>query len=228
MGHEWIQRVIEALQAAGIRAQRGYPAGKSPCLESPAASVCVECFQTDSVKLAVRIFSPASLGGAACEDTALQAAQALKTLGGACRVEGCEFNGKAGIFTLPVYVTFDRAGLMETWSVKVDGAVQTYATSFKAEYLSTVTRTFNTQTGVPIFNREDDGWRLTIEDLLPEELPAEKDNMAIFSVEYSSASGVQLYEHCCWERILVEPVATGTRRLRVARAARPAIINPEE
>lgn len=226
MGHEWIERVIAALQHAGIRTRRGYPAGKAPCLESPASGVSIERLQMDATILAVNLFAPASMGAQVCEDMAVTAVQALKTLGGECRVEKCSFDGKAGLFTMPVYVTFNRSCLLDGWSVKVDGQTQPYARSFKAEYLSEVTRTFNDTSGVPIFSRESDGWRLTIEEILPEERPAENENMLIFSVEYISAGGVQRYEHCVWERILLEPVADGLRRVRVARAARSPIINP--
>lgn len=228
MGHEWIERVIAALTDAGIRAGRGYPAGKIPCLDGPMASVCVQQLQTDATVLVVWMYAPLASGGAACEDAAFQVSRVLQALGGECRVEKCTFNGKAGVLALPVYVTFYRAGTMDGWSVKVDGQIQPYAISFKAEYRSDLTRSFNTETGVPVFTREDDGWRLTIEEILPEGLPAENDNMSIFPVEYSSAAGVQLYEHCCWERILVEPMAAGIRRLRVARAARPAVISQVE
>ena len=228
MGHEWIERVIGALRQAGIRAQRGYPAGKVPCLGAPAAAVCVERLKPEAAVLAVRFYAPASLGGTTCEDLAVTAAQTLRELGGVCRVERCEFDEKAGLFTLPLYVTFSRAGMKESWSVKVGGVVQPYATAFKAEYLSDVFRRFDTNTGVPVFTREDDGWRLTIEELLPEELPAENEDMEMFDVEYCSPGGVLWYEHCIWERILLQPMASGGRRLRIARAARSPIINPEQ
>lgn len=227
MGHEWIERVIGALQQAGIRAQRGYPAGKAPCLGAPTAAVSVERLKPEAAVLAVRIFAPASLGGTACEDMAMTAAQTLRELGGVCRVERCAFDEKAGLFTLPLYVTFSRAGMKESWSVKVGGVIQPYAIGFKADYLSDVIRQFNSTTGVPIFTREDDGWRLTIEELLPEELPAENEEMGIFDLEYCSPGGVMWYEHCVWERILLQPMASGMRRLRIARAARPPIINPK-
>ena len=226
MGHEWIERVIAALKQSGIRAQRGYPAGYMPCLDSPAAAVCVQQLQTDATMLAVCLYVPVSQGGSVCEDAAIAAAQVLRGLGGECKVERCGFDGKMDVFSQTVYVTFRRNATKESWSVKVDGAVVPHASSFKAEYLSVVNRTFNTTTGQPIFNREDDGWRLTIEELLPEDRPAEDENMDIFSVEYSSGAGVQRYEHCCWERILVEPVVSGIHRIRVARAARSPVITP--
>lgn len=218
--------MIAALKGIGIRVQRGYPAEKMPCLNEAVISVSVERLQIDAVILGIRIYAPISQGGTACEDLAMRIMPVLTALGGNCTVEHCSFDGRAGLFALPVQVRFSRAVSAETASVKVDGVLQPYVNAFKAEYLSVVNRTFNTTTGQPIFHREDDGWRLTIEELLPEDRPAEDENMEVFSVEYSSGAGVQRYEHCCWERILVEPVVSGIHRIRVARAARSPVITP--
>lgn len=226
MGYEWIQRVIEALQEAGIRAQRGYPAGKNPCLESPVASVCMEKMQTDSTVLAVWIYSPVSMGGTVCEDTAFQVVPILNALGGQCRLEGCSFHGKAGVFAMPVYVTFCRIGSEEGWSVKVAGVEQVYAIGFKAEYLSSVGVEYDSQTGSPYFSRRTKGWQLTIEELLPKEHPAEEENMNTFTVEYTDSGGVRRFQGCFLERVLLETTAEGYRRTRIVRSIQGPVINP--
>ena len=108
MGIELIHETIHALQQAGIPAQRGLPAGKMPCINGPVAAVCIEKMEPSATVLTVRIYTPAGSGGAACEDAALQAAQALGQIGAAYQIRNAEFDGKSGLFGITVLVTFSR------------------------------------------------------------------------------------------------------------------------
>lgn len=108
MGIELIHETIHALQQAGIPAQRGLPAGKIPCITAPVAAVCIEKIEPSIVTLAVRIYAPAESGGAACEDAALQAAQALGQMDAGYQIQNAEFDSKSGLFGMTVLVTFSR------------------------------------------------------------------------------------------------------------------------
>ena len=108
MGIELIHETIHALQQAGIPAQRGLPVGKIPCITAPVAAVCIDKIEPSIVTLAVRICTSAKSGGAACEDAALQAAQALGQIGAVYQIRNVEFDGKSGLFGITVLVTFSR------------------------------------------------------------------------------------------------------------------------
>lgn len=100
MGIERVNQAIAALTAAGIRAQRGYPGGKMPSLRGPAAAVCVEKITAGETALSVTVYVPAAAGGALCEDTAWEAMQVLEAAGAVCAMEGCRFDGRAGLFSV--------------------------------------------------------------------------------------------------------------------------------
>lgn len=106
MGLDRITSVIEALQKAGIRAERSFPVGVMPYLTGPVAAVGLERAQAGSVTVAVRIYSPMGLGGEKCEDTAVLAAETVAGMGGAYQMTGCEFNSQMGLFTMLVLATF--------------------------------------------------------------------------------------------------------------------------
>lgn len=106
---EWIAQIIAALENAGIPAQRGYPPVKIPALSAPAAAVSLQQADESAMVATVSVYGPVALGGTACEDAALTAAEALRSLGAACTVGSCSFSGKAGLFSLPVSVTFSKS-----------------------------------------------------------------------------------------------------------------------
>ncbi len=227
MGLEWITKTVEALQQAGIRAQRGYCAEKMPSLDSPVVSVTVAQLQPDATVLAVQVFSSAAQGGLACENMALLAAESLLTIGGVCRVGACSFDGKTGLFSVVVQVSFTRPAAFDRCQVLMNGVALPYAVGFKASYSNDVTRTFDTDNGEPIFLYAKDGWRLTIEEMLPADMPPEQENMDTFSLQYNRIGGKEFYRYCCWESIVLEPTPSGIRRVRIAISGRPPEITLE-
>jgi hypothetical protein len=78
-----------------------------PYLTGPVAAVGLERAQVKSVTVAVRIYSPMSLGGQKCEDTAMLAAKTLAAMGGMYQITGCAFDSQMGVFTMLVLVTFE-------------------------------------------------------------------------------------------------------------------------
>ncbi len=108
MGLQRINSVVEALQAAQIRTQRGFPVERMPYLTTSVAGVCIERVQAETIVLAVRIFTPLEQGGASCEDTAMKAAEILESLGATCQIQSCSFDGKSGLFNMAVLATFKR------------------------------------------------------------------------------------------------------------------------
>lgn len=108
MGLQWIKKAVDALQQAGIRARRGYPAGKMPYLTAPAVGVSLEEATAEAVTVAVWVFAPLSDGGTACEDTAILAAETLARLGARYQIKCCDFDGRTGLFSLKVLAAFSQ------------------------------------------------------------------------------------------------------------------------
>lgn len=108
MGLEWVAKAVDALQAAGIPAKRGYPAEKMPYLTAPAAAVALEEASAEAVTVAVWVFAPLRDGGTVCEDTAMLAAETLAGLGAQYHIKSCGFDGRTGLFSLTVLATFTQ------------------------------------------------------------------------------------------------------------------------
>ena len=109
MGYQWINETIQALQQAGIRAQRGFPVEKIPYLTTSVAGVSVDLVQAGMITLAVRIYTPLKQGGAVCEETAALAAETLIPLGADCQISRCLTNmAPMGLFRMTVLATFPQ------------------------------------------------------------------------------------------------------------------------
>lgn len=112
MGQLTLDRVVTALNEAGIRAERAYPKEKMPEITDIVASVCLQKANVREKNLTalVTVFAPMSVGAAACEEAALKAGDVLRFHGGKASVEGCQFNGRTGLFSAEVTGVFS-AGL---------------------------------------------------------------------------------------------------------------------
>ena len=106
MGIDRVTAVIEALRKAGMRAQRGFPAEKIPYLTESVAAVNLEQGQVGSNIVAVWIYTPMGLGGAACEEKAMQAAKTVTGMGGKYEFSGCGFDSRVGLFCMKVLAKF--------------------------------------------------------------------------------------------------------------------------
>ena len=109
MGRDRINAVLERLQAAGIRAQRGFPPGKMPHLNSSMVGVCIDSMDQSSTTLALHVYTPLHQGGAVCEDVALQVVEALATIYGTYKIQHCSFDSQTSLFHSTVLVTFQQA-----------------------------------------------------------------------------------------------------------------------
>ncbi len=108
MGRSRINATLEALQQAGIRAQRGFPTEKMPYLTSSMVGVCIERMDATNTTLALRIYTPLQQGGAACEDMALLVAETLEPLGATYQIQNCSFDSKTALFHITVLAIFQQ------------------------------------------------------------------------------------------------------------------------
>ena len=102
MGLDIVTSVIEGLQQEGLRAARGFPAKPIPYLTGPVAAVYLKQMKRESVTVAIRIYSPMKLGGAACEEAAELTIKTMKVLGAKYQISECKFDGTLGLFALDI------------------------------------------------------------------------------------------------------------------------------
>lgn len=213
LGIEWIEKTVEALQQAGIRAQRGFPAGKMPYLTAPIAGVSVEQIKDGAMTVIVRVYAPTNQGGPVCEDTAVLVMQTLTQLQGQCSMGSCEFNGKTGLFCLPVHASFVQEDASPTVEVYINDVLVPNVISVSTEYQADLDRYVNTQLNAPYFSVSDNRWIVEVVDLIPYgEMPNYADDHFTLSIHY--ASGTHSYSGCFWQSVSAKPTAAGIRRVR--------------
>lgn len=132
------------LQANEIRAIRAYPGEKLPAISSPMAAV--ELYELnpkeETATVLVSVVSPANLGAAKAEDTALEILLLLKSFGCECKQERVKYLSAPEWFCVEIYATaFGTQG--QSWEsaptyaisgfyVEINGKMVDCAKSFEA------------------------------------------------------------------------------------------------
>ena len=205
MGSSRITQVINALQFAGLRTARGFVAAAMPEPTEPVAAVYIQELTARESKLAVTVYTTAALGGILCEDAAIQAMQALRQLGAQCRMGGCGFDGRSGLFSVTVTAAFRQT---LPFGVLIDGQRQDYVTQLTITDRNELKNQAEAVSG---------GWEITLVELLPENMPPEQRNTAEFMLTVEHPGGMEQYSRCRWERSTLSRTAEGMERTRVAR-----------
>lgn len=225
---ECIEKAIAVLQSAGIPACRGFPAGKMPHLEAVFATVSMEQATEDALTLTVQIYAPASQGGTACEDTAVLAGERLSTLGVQCRLGRCSFEGKSGVFCLPVTVTFLKVEEPPVQiiqpRVEIAGVEIANVVAVSTAFTGTQVRQKSETTEMERLNTEEKRWTVTVEDLVPARLSPQQEITTGFTVVITHPGERETYNGCCWSKVTTEATAEGTRRVRVAITCNDPVI----
>lgn len=225
---KYIEKAIAVLQSAGIPARRGFPAGKMPHLETVFAVVSMEQAAQEALTLTVRIYASASQGGTACEDTAVLAGEKLSALGAQCRLGSCSFEGKSGVFCLPVTVTFLKAEEPPVQiiqpRVEIAGVEVANVVAVSTAFSSTQVRQISETTGLENLNTEEKRWTVTVEDLVPSQMSAQQEITTDFTVVISHPGEKETYNGCCWSKVTTAATAEGIRRVRVAITCNDPVI----
>ena len=220
MGAQRINLAIEALNAAGFRAERGYPGGKMPEPASPVVAVSLGEQTREEVTILARVYCGKEQCGAACEDTALGVAAVLKTMGANCVVGSCEFQGKLGLYCVEVTAVWPQippvrvlVGNVELPYVTAVTARQSWETLSSEDGITTVTKK---------------GWSVSVEEMLP---PAsflmEKDAL-VFTVTLIHEAGTETYESCYWDSVTSQVGVDGVFRKREAWTWKEPVITRTE
>lgn len=213
---------VVVLTDAGIRAQRGYPNKKMPCLTETVAAVNVQRISPEETVLAVQVLSPQD--GPKCEDVACEAMQILTELGAMCTMSACSYESKAGVFMCTVTATWkERADC----TVKAEGKTLSYAVEVTVQRELSRVRVTDPETGETAEECRDMGWSITIEELLPADYLPEREGTDAFPIYIYRPGGSERYTECQWLSVLLENVPGGIRRRRVARTWETRSLNTE-
>lgn len=201
--------MVSLLRAAGIRADRGYPGRGMPYPDTPVVAVNLLKKTAQELTLAVRIYCSAEYSGTACEDLAMQIVPLLEGIGATCGVGECSFHSRSGLFYQQI--TAQWSTREQVLRVTVDGLALPYVTQVSAKRDVRVS-----MVGTDI-SRDDDGWSVTVTELLPAQSAPEADSAESFSLAVTRPGGTVRYDACQWATLYYEPTADGLLRRRVAR-----------
>lgn len=212
MGFSKLNEVVQALEAGGLRAQRGFPVEVMPDLKGTVAAVQLESITPEQTKVAVYVLSP--LGGRACEYGAQLAATALESNGAVYSVEACAFDKETGLFICRV---------IGTWNTSTDCVVRIENKNLEHLRSVSVKRSVSRELVLDWDTEEmveectDQGWNITMEELLPADSMPQADLQEEFTLYIFRTNGYERYNNCRWMQISLESVANGLLRTRVAR-----------
>jgi hypothetical protein len=206
---------VEALCAAGIRAERGFPAGVAQAIIGPVAAVTVAHSDQKQIRLCVTVYSPAKLGGRVCEETAQTAADILRGKRARCQVGECSFDSESGLFSVEVTAVWLES-LHNT--VQIDNATLAYATEFSAVQTRQVQQVTDSQTGQKQVVNEEVIWTVAIEELLPFREVMVVDHKGSFTLRVMHDNCTEIYPECYWLSITLEEGDGGLIRKRIARS----------
>ncbi len=212
MGNQLIVEVIDALQSMGVRTERGFPGKGMPYPDTPVVAVNLHEQTEKTLTLSVMIYCTAAFGGTACEDLGMDIAVILQAMEGKCTVGSCSFDGKSGLFTLRVLAAWDIAAEPEAaFTVQIGDEILPYVTAVSARQ----DMRWSLISGEVC--DDDNGWFITVTELLPQYVRPETDSTGTFTIMISRRGGSESYPNCRWGEIYHEPTAGGAIRRRVAR-----------
>ena len=100
MGQEWLTKIAELLEKAGIASGEEYAAAPVPAISQPVAAVGLRGLNwgKGTATVSVRILSPRSRGGWACQTTAAKAVTVLEEAGIPAGMEQMEYRRGCNCF----------------------------------------------------------------------------------------------------------------------------------
>lgn len=217
----YIDNAVTALQTAGVRVVRGYPAEEMPKLTGPVVAVTVERTEQKQVVLAATVYGPGKQGGRICEETAQTVAQTLREKRARCHVEGCKYDGTSGLFSVKV-----TACWMEPLhnTIQIDNATLAYATEFSAVQTRQVQQHIDPNTGESSVINEEVIWTVAIQEWLPFREVMVVDHKDAFTLRVKHENCTEIYPKCYWLSITLEEGDGGLLRKRIARSWTERII----
>ena len=216
-----VNRVIDALTAAGIRADEAYPGRRIPALTGPVAAVRLgkidRAVRTTTVE--VVIMSPAAGGGSLCENTALRAVEALQDMGGTCTKDVCKFDEMADVFYIEVKAEFFGTALENGWSagpgysITIGQQPMPHVVSFSAQRVADESTTLGAAK-----------WNLVMEELLIPGYSEPPDPTEPFTLKVSRSGGDETFTGCRWTSQQRQDTIRGVTQTRKGTADKRTVM----
>ncbi len=215
-----IQSAMEALEAMGLPAVRGYPGTWQPELTAPAAAVCLHEQDAKHLTLEVTVFAPPDLGGGFCEDQAMAAVTALEELGAQCLQKQCRFEKSFGLLQVPILATWEETASVPRKQVRVvvNGRILPYLTEVSSRYAANLASMQSVGEGTQGVRWEESAWEITVEQLIPASQVPEVLDYGVFTLILSRPGGTETYTQCRWVHVSRTDESQGIRQVRVARS----------
>ena len=213
--------MIDALKAANIRADEAYPGRRIPALTGPVAAVRLgkidRSVRTTTVE--VVLMSPAAGGGSLCENTALQAVEALQAMGGTCTKDVCKFDEMADVFYIEVEAEFFGTALEDDWSagpgysITIGSQPMPHVVSFSAQ------RAADEETALSAAK-----WNLVMEELLIPGYSEPPDPTEPFALKVSRSGGDETFTGCRWTSQQRQDTIRGVTQTRKGTADKRTVM----
>lgn len=210
MGSEWLTMITEILEGAGFRAGEEYPAGRFPEITEPVAAVglrALNCADGEAV-MSVRILSPRSIGGWACQSAAAEAVAALEKAGVRCQTGKMEHEARPDWFAICITAAIPvcrEGGVWVAgggWKIFLDGKEQSWVTEFTAaqdqdrRLIGSVSQA--EPTGV---TPGKGGWSVCMIQQVPPEGKEPAEPAEPFVLTASRGGRSHVYSGCCWNSV---------------------------
>ena len=211
MGKEWLLKVLNLLSEAGIAAGEEFAAAPSPVITKAVATVGLRNLDLPSatVTVMVRIISPRTGGGWACQITAAAAVGVLEQNGLRCTMGNMEYRCESDCFELPVTGKMlvpellpEQKPVTKGWWVTIDQAELSYVTEF-SEHQDQHRRLIGdagsqTPSGI---TPGVGGWEIRLIQTIPVGQPEPEVERSPFSLTvYQKYAGVT-FSGCVWNEI---------------------------
>lgn len=210
MGQQWLKRVAQLLNEAGLRAGEAFPGGGAPELTGPAAAVeltAVDC-ASGRAGITVTVLSPRVLGGWTCQEAGAKAVCILSDAGLSARMGRMAYIQDSDCFRIAVEVTLElcrRDGSWDAgacWEIRAGDTVLNWVTGFTAEQdqgRRIVRDVCQTEPGR--ISPGSGGWSIRLEQQIPQGKQEAKMPEEPFELAVSDGGRVRIYGGCCWNGV---------------------------
>lgn len=211
----YVNSVVTALKAAGIRAEAAYPGRRVPSITEPVAAVCLEeaDYTGGTAVVLITVMSPAGQGGAVCEAAAETAGNttaklALTGMDIACVQDACRFDSNAGCYYTQIRAALSPAPAA-AFSAAQNGTKLSSAVGF------TAWREADADNGIALANAV---WQIQLEE---EFAPGQGENVVSgepFQLTVTRAKSVEVFGGCTWTAVKRIDSGTSLRQIRTGTA----------
>lgn len=208
MGEQWLKKVRELLEAAGIPCYEEYPPEPMHLLREPVAVAGIHAFDWEkgTGTILVRILSPRKEGGWTAQNAAIRAMLALEKGQIYARTEEMEYRGGSDCFEVPVRCAIrlrpDPAMPPRPWSVTINGR-----TVHDLEEFSAVREGDRRMVGTLGSSKPHtvspglDGWQIRMVRRLPANAMDQRFESEPMEICVTRGTTRAIYTDACWDRV---------------------------